>query len=151
LDHVLPRIFAARDPRTGAPVASIVVQTIAVVALIWLSQSGANVRAAYDFLISMSVLSYTLPFLFLFAAYLRAQSMPAPAGAWTSPGGATGARVIGVVGFVVTLSAVLCSLVPSPDAEDPTGATLKLLWASAVLMLSGAALYGLAKLRRSAA
>ncbi len=148
LDHVLPRIFAARDPRTGAPVASIIVQTIAVVALIWLSQSGANVRAAYDFLISMSVLSYTLPFLFLFAAYLKAQSTPAPAGAWVGPGGTTGARVIGIVGFLVTLSAILCSLVPSPDAEDAAGATLKLLWASAVLLLSGAVLYGLAKLRR---
>lgn len=148
LDHVLPRVFAYRDPRTGAPVASIILQTICVVILVWLSQAGANARAAYDFLIAMSVLSYTLPFLFLFAAFLIAQRTPAPAGAWVSPGGATGARVIGVVGFLVTLSAVLCSLVPSPDAEDPSGATLKLLWASAVLVLSGVVLYGLAKLRK---
>ncbi len=148
LDHVLPRAFAVRDPKTGAPVASIILQTVAVVALIFLSQSGENVRAAYDFLISMSVLSYTLPFLFLFAAYLIAQRKPAPAGAWVSPGGRGGALVIGVVGFLVTLSAILASLVPSPDAADQLGTTLKLLWASAVLILSGVVLYGLAKWRK---
>lgn len=148
LDSVLPRAFAVRDPKTGAPVASIILQTVCVVALIWLSQSGENVRAAYDFLISMSTLSYTLPFLFLFAAYLIAQRKPAPTGAWVAPGGKSGAMVIGVVGFLVTLSAVLCSLVPSPDAADPIGTTVKLLWASAVLILSGVVLYGLAKLRK---
>jgi amino acid transporter len=148
LDHVLPRAFAVRDAKTGAPVASILLQTLAVVALIWLSQAGANVRAAYDFLIAMSVLSYTLPFLFLFAAYLIAQRKPAPAGAWVSPGGRNGAVVIGGVGFVVTLSAVLASLAPSPDAEDPVGTTLKLIWASAVLILSGVVLYALAKWRK---
>jgi amino acid transporter len=149
LDHVLPRVFAFRDPKTGAPVASIIVQTIAVVALVWLSQAdGESAREAYDFLISMSTLSYTLPFLFLFAAYLIAQRMPAPVGAWVAPGGKRGAVAIGVVGFVVTLSAVLCSLVPSPDAADQLGATLKLLLASAVLLLSGVVLYALAKWRR---
>lgn len=146
LDHVLPKAFAWRDPKTGAPVASILVQTVAVVALVWLSQAdGANVRAGYDFLISMSTLSYTLPFLFLFAAYLIAQRKPAPAGAWVAPGGRGGALTIGAVGFIVTLSAVLCSLVPSPDAEDQLGTTLKLLLASAVLLLSGVVLYALAK------
>jgi amino acid transporter len=147
LDHVLPRAFAVRDPKTGAPVASIILQTVCVVALIWLSQSGENVRAAYDFLISMSTLSYTLPFLFLFAAYLIVQRKPAPAGVWVAPGGRGGALMIGIVGFLVTLSAVLCSLVPSPDAADPVGTTMKLLFASAVLILSGVLLYTLAKLR----
>jgi glutamate:GABA antiporter len=147
LDHVLPRAFAVRDPKTGAPVASIILQTVCVVALIWLSQSGENVRAAYDFLISMSTLSYTLPFLFLFAAYLIAQRKPAAPGVWVAPGGKGGALTIGVVGFLVTLSAVLCSLVPSPDAADPVGTTMKLLWASAVLILSGVVLYALAKWR----
>ncbi|QGZ94888.1 APC family permease [Terricaulis silvestris] len=149
LDHVLPRVFAFRDPKTGAPVASIIVQTIAVVALVWLSQAdGENAREAYDFLISMSTLSYTLPFLFLFAAYLIAQRMPARVGAWVAPGGKRGAVAIGTVGFLVTLSAVLCSLVPSPDAQDQLGTTLKLLLASAVLLLSGVVLYALALWRK---
>ncbi len=60
LDRVLPPIFAARDPRTGAPVAAIVLQTALVVALLFVSQAEANMRAAYDFLVAMSVISYTL-------------------------------------------------------------------------------------------
>lgn len=135
VDHVLPPMFAKRDPRTGAPVAAIVLQTVLVIVLLIVSQAEANIRAAYDFLVAMSVLSYTLPFLFLFAAYIAVQTNMRP-------------RAIGALGFVVTLSAIACTLVPSPDAEDPLGATLKLVWASAALILSGVALYALAKFRR---
>jgi hypothetical protein len=44
---------------------------------------------------------------------------------------------------VVSLSAIAGSLAPSPDAEDALGATLKLLFASFVLLASGAAFYWL--------
>lgn len=148
LDRVLPPIFAARDPRTGAPTASILLQAVLVVMLLALSQADASIRSAYDFLVAMSVISYTLPFLFLFAAFLKVQAAPAPDGVWTAPGGAQGAKLIGGLGFAVTLSAILCTLVPSPDAPDPLGATLKLLWASAALILSGVVLYALARRRR---
>ncbi len=149
IDRVLPPVFAVRDPRTGAPVASIMLQTVLVIVLLVISQAGASVRSAYDFLVAMSVISYTLPFLFLFAAFLKVQGQAAPAGAWTAPGGANGARLIGVLGFAVTLSAILCTLVPSPDAPDPLGATVKLLWSSGALILSGVALYVLARRRSS--
>jgi glutamate:GABA antiporter len=148
LDRVLPPIFAARDPRTGAPTASIVLQTVLVVLLLIVSQADANLRAAYDFLVAMSVISYTLPFLFLFAAFLKVQGEPAPAGAWTAPGGTSGARAIGVLGFLVTASAIACTLAPSPDATDPLAATLKLVWSSGALILSGVALYALSRLRK---
>jgi amino acid transporter len=95
LDHVLPAIFGKRDERTGAPVVAIGVQTILVVVLIALSQAGATFAAAYDFLVSMSVLSYTLPFVFLFAAYWRAQETPAASALdWKTPGGSRAARGI---------------------------------------------------------
>ncbi len=149
LDRVLPAIFAARDPKTGAPTAAILMQTAAVVALLVVSQADANIRSAYDFLVAMSALSYTLPFLFLFAAYIKAQGETAPAGAWVTPGGAVSARAIGVLGFTVTVSAIACALVPSPDAPDPLGASLKLAWSSGALILSGVALYALARLGRA--
>lgn len=143
IDHVLPAVFGKRDERTGAPTVAIGVQTILVVVLIALSQAGATFAAAYDFLVSMSVLSYTLPFVFLFAAYRRAQRMPARDLDWRTPGGSSAARWIAALGLVVSLSAILGSLAPSPDAEDALGATLKLLFASFVLLASGAAFYWL--------
>ena len=79
----------------------------------------------------------------------RAQQTPAPHGAWRTPGGAPAARVIGWLGALVTLSAIAASLVPSPEAAAPLAATLKLLWASLVLIAAGAGLYGLSRLRSS--
>ena len=140
VDRYLPAAFARRDARTGAPTTAILVQVIAVVALVLLSQAGATVKGAYDFLVSMSVLSYTLPFVFLFIVYLSVQGRPA-ANAWTTPGGAGFARIVGVVGLAVTLSAIACTLVPSPDAADKLGAVVKLVVASAVLIGSGVAIY----------
>jgi glutamate:GABA antiporter len=150
IDRYAPAAFAKLHPRTGAPVAAIATQTVIVIVLIVFSQAGATMAAAYDFLVAMSVLSYTLPFVFLFVAYLKAQERQAPAGAWVTPGGPNAARAIGWTGLLVSLSAIACTLVPSPDAADPAGATLKLLFASAVLILSGAGLYALVRARRSA-
>ena len=70
LDAFLPKAFARRNARTGAPVVALLVQGVATAAIIVLGQGGANLKAAYDFLVAMSVLSYTLPFLILFAINL---------------------------------------------------------------------------------
>ncbi len=144
VDHFLPAAFGRRHPRTGAPVAAILAQSVAVIALVVfseISQTGASLKLVYDFLVDMSVLSYTLPFVFLFAVYLKVQAEPAPAGAWTPPGGAGAARAIGWLGLLVAVSAILCTLVPPADAADKVAATLRLVIASAVLILGGVLVY----------
>lgn len=143
----LPNAFAYRDPRTGAPTVSIFVQAGLVIVLLVLSQAGETLESAYDFLVSMSVLSYTLPFLFLFAAYWRVQDKPAPDGAWIAPGTAATRRAIALVGMVTALTAIACSLTPSPDAPDPIIAVAKLFGASAVLIASGVAVYLMSRRR----
>jgi amino acid transporter len=150
IDHVLPPAFGRRDPRSGAPVVAIAVQTVVVVLIVVLSQAGDTLKGAYDFLVAMSVLSYTLPFLFLFAVFLAVQvrtprSGAAPADAWRTPGGRGVALAIGAVGMAATLVAVLCTLVPSPDAKNQLLEAAKLVFASAVLIVSGVAAYALAK------
>ena len=150
IDAFLPAAFGKRDPRTGAPVTSIVVQTVIVAVIVVISQMGDTLKGAYDFLVAMSVLSYTLPFLFLFLVYLAVQGRPAPVDAWRIPGGRGVAMVVGVVGFLATAAAVACTLVPSPDAKDPLGEVWKLVFASAVLILSGIAFYVAARWRTAA-
>jgi glutamate:GABA antiporter len=151
VDRYLPAAFARRSPRTGAPTTAILVQTLAVIILVALSQAGASVKAAYDFLVSMSVLSYTVPFVFLFIAYLILQGRAAPADAWAPRGGPRVARRIGAVGLVVTLSAIACTMVPSPDATDKVGAVVKLLVASTVLIAAGVAIYAYERRRAAVA
>ena len=147
IDAYLPAAFGKRDPRSGAPVVSIVVQTAIVAVIVVISQAGDTLKVAYDFLVSMTVLSYTLPFLFLFAVFLAVQGRAAPADTWRMPGGRTAARAVGAVGLTATIVAVLCTLVPSPDAKDQLAEMLKLVLACAVLTFSGVAFYAAAKWR----
>ncbi|HEV7158701.1 MAG TPA: APC family permease [Caulobacteraceae bacterium] len=140
VDRYFPPGFARRNPRTGAPTIAIVVQAAAVVALVVLGQAGTSVKAAYDFLVSMSVISYTLPFVFLFLSYFRVRGA-AEAGVWTAPGGDRGRRILALVGLAVTASAIACTLVPSPDATDKAWAVAKLVIASVVLIAIGALIY----------
>lgn len=140
LDSSLPPALAKVDPRTGAPSVAIWTQAVLVVAILSLSQLGATAAAAYDFVNAMSVLSYTLPYLFLFVAYWKAQG----------PGGGR-ARGVAALGFVVALSAIALSFVPSPDATDSVAAITKMVFAAFVLIASGAILYLLGKLRKKEA
>ncbi len=147
IDAYLPRSFGRRDPRTGAPVVSIAVQTAIVAVIVVLSQMGDTLKGAYDFLVAMSVLSYTIPFVFLFAVFLALQwrRTAAPATAWRTPGGRAVAITVGLIGMAATLVAVACTMVPSPDAKDQLGEMLKLIFACALLVLSGVGFYALAR------
>lgn len=128
LSHALPPAFAKLSPRTGAPVNAIWLQTAFVIMFLALSEAGSSVAAAYDFLVAMSTLSFSLPYLFMFVAWRKIADRPS-------------ARAGAVVGLVVTTSAILGSMVPSPDASAPIAATAKLLFATLVMTVSGAALY----------
>lgn len=150
VDRYFPAAFAKKHPKTGAPTTAILIQVVAVVVLVILGQAGASVKAAYDFLTSMSVISYTLPFVFLFLAYLRADGPVAP-GIWVAPGGPAGRKTLAWMGLVITATAIACTLVPSPDATDKLGAVVKLVVASAVLVGIGAAIYAAASRRRRVA
>jgi predicted MFS family arabinose efflux permease len=76
---------------------------------------------------------------------IAVQGRPAPEGAWTTPGGPWAARAVGAVGLVFTLSALICTLAPSPDAPDKAAAVVKLVLASAVLIGAGAGAYALSR------
>jgi amino acid transporter len=147
IDAYLPAAFGKRDPKSGAPVVSVAVQTAIVAVIVVISQAGDTLKVAYDFLVSMTVLSYTLPFLFLFAVFLAVQRRAAPADAWRMPGGRGAALLVGALGLTATIVAVLCTLVPSPDAKDPLGEMLKLVFACGVLTFSGVAFYAAARWR----
>jgi len=149
IDAYLPAAFGRRDPRSGAPVVSIVTQTVITAAIVILSQAGESLKGAYDFLVAMSVLSYTLPFLFLFAVYLAVQFKPPVEGGWALPGGRRTGLAVGLVGLIATAIAVACTLVPSPDAKDQLSEVLKLVLAAAVLILSGVFFYAVARWRQT--
>jgi hypothetical protein len=69
---------------------------------------------------------------------------------WVVPGGARGRRIVALLGLAVTASAIACTLVPSPDAADKFAAVIKLILASAMLIVIGLAIYLRATRRRGA-
>jgi amino acid transporter len=139
-DNAMPRALARLDPKTGAPVNALLAQTLVVMALIVFGAFGATMKAAYDFLVAMTVISAVLPFLFMFAAQL-ALGDPPPGIAWRIPGGRTARAAVAALGLVTTLSAIVSSAAPGPDVADPFGAVMKIVVATAVLILGGAVAY----------
>lgn len=134
IDHMLPAVVGKRDPKTGAPYVAIWLQTALVVVITIFSQAGVKTLAGvYDFIVAMSTLSYTLPFLFLFVAWWVADNRPR-------------SRWIALMGFLVSLSAIVCSFIPAPGTGWDS--TWKLAWATVVLLISGTAIYGIYLLRR---
>jgi amino acid transporter len=138
IDNFLPRTFAHRDAKTGAPVPAILLQGGLMLFMVALGAAGSSTASAYDFLVSMSVLTNTICYVFVFASYLKVQR--------------SGLRgiVIGVVGEIATISAIVCTLVPSGSDPHPMATFLKMAISTGVMIVVGLVLYWLGTRRREA-
>ncbi|MEJ0028188.1 MAG: APC family permease [Rhizomicrobium sp.] len=151
IDAFLPKAFARRHPKTGAPTVSILFQAAMTAVMVLLSQAGASVAGAYDFLVAMGVLTATIPYVFMFAAYLKAARLTPVAGAWAPPGGLRTSFVLGWIGMVSTLLAIACTLVPGPGEAHPVAAIFKFVGSAVAMGAVGLLLYWLSNRRRIAA
>lgn len=149
IDSYLPPIFAWRHPKSGAPVPALLLQAALMLVMVGLSQAGTTVAAAYDFLVAMSVMGTTLPYVFMFAAYLKASRLPPVPGAWRPPGGRRTSIALGWIAQISTLVAIACTLVPSSSDPNPWAAFLKIVIATAVMTGTGLAFYWMAKRRQT--
>ena len=77
VDRYLPSAFGWIHPRYRTPWVAIAVYGAAGIVVALLSQAGTSVRGAYNVLVSMSVISLFIPYLFLFSAMIRHQGHPA--------------------------------------------------------------------------
>ena len=148
IDNFLPAAFARRHPETGAPVPAIMLQAVLTLGMVFLSQAGASVAGAYDFLVAMAVLGSTIPYVFMFAAYLKTTRMAPVPGAWAPPGGVRTSVVAGWVALMATLTAIACTLVPSSSDPHPLLGFLKIVISTVMMLIVGFACYGLARFRR---
>lgn len=151
IERFLPAVFGKLHPQWGTPYLALILQAVCGIAFVFLGQSGTTVRGAYDVLVSIGVITYFLPYLFLFGALLYLQREPAGPEVIRIPGGKRAAIVISCVGLSTTLLTIALSFVPSPEEANPALAVLKVTGGTGVLLLIGALLYWLAKCRRTAA
>ena len=147
IDRLLPSGFAKLHPRSGTPYIAVLLQGICGVIFLFLGQAGTTVKGAYDVLVSMGIITYFLPYLFLFAAMFRLQREPAGPGVITVPGGKPVARVLSLIGFTTGSLTIALSFLPSPDETNPLLAVFKVVAGTAVLVAIGALLYYVGKRR----
>jgi amino acid transporter len=142
IDRVLPSAFARIHPRWGTPWVALLAQAIGTVLVLALSQAGTSVKGAYDVLVSMGVISYFIPFLFLFASMIRVQSLPPPRrDIRRVPGGSAVAVLLASVGFIVTFMSIVLAVLPPKDSPNPALAVAKVLGANVALLALGTAMY----------
>jgi amino acid transporter len=145
LDHFLPPSFGRLHPRYGSPYVSLVSQAVIAAVFIFLGQAGTTVKGAYDVLVSMAIIGYFLPYLFMFAAMIRLQREPAGPEVMRVPGGTPVAIGLAALGLATTLVAIGLSLVPPDDEPNKPLAVLKVAGMSLLLVLAGAAVFALGK------
>ena len=141
IDRFLPAAFGRVHPRYGSPHVSLLAQAAIAAAFVFLSQAGTTVKGAYDVLVSMSIIGYFIPYVFIFASMIKLQTEPAGPGIMRVPGGRPVATLLGATGFCVTAAAIALALVPAADEPDPALAVTKVAGLTALLVLAGAAVY----------
>jgi amino acid transporter len=138
VDRYLPPIFGRLHPRWRTPVAALVAQGIGVALFVVLGQAGASVKSAYDFLLSMGVITYFIPYFVMFAALIKVQREPLPADALHLPGGRLTAIVLALVGMTTIVVSIVLAIFP--PGQGSAGA-LKVTAATVVVVAAGVALY----------
>jgi len=148
IDRYLPPVFGHVHPRFRTPWVAIGIYGFSGVLMAVLGQAGTTVRGAYDILVSMTIVTTFLPFLFVFAAMIRVQSRPVSAEVRRVPGGRRVAVVLAAIGFLSTAFTIVLSVIPADEEPNKPLAVAKVLVATAVLIGSGAIVFAVAQRRR---
>jgi amino acid transporter len=147
IDHFLPPAFGALHPRWKTPWVGLLTQFVLGGVFIFLGQAGTSIKGAYDVLVSMGVITYFIPFLYLFAAMYKLQREPAGPEVIRVPGGKPVAKLVAVVGFLTTTATIGLSLIPQPGEPNKLLAVIKIVGLSGLLVLVGAWIYWAGKRR----
>jgi glutamate:GABA antiporter len=141
LDRFLPAAFGRVHPRYGSPYVSLIVQAVVAAVFILLGQAGTTVRGAYDVLVSMSIISYFVPYLFIFASLIKLQGEPAGPTVMRVPGGRKVALLVGAIGFLTTALSIGLALIPADDEPNKVLAVTKVAGLTLLLVAGGALVY----------
>ena len=147
VDKFLPAAFGRVHPKWQTPYVAMAVQAVFAGVFIFLGQAGTSVKGAYDFLVGMGVISYFLPFLYMFSAVIRLQREPVGPGVIRVPGGKPVAIFMAVLGLLTTVFTSILACIPPGDEPNKPFAIAKLLLSSFCLVALGAVIYLLGKSR----
>ena len=145
MEGLLPKAFGKIHPKWKTPWVAVLSQGVFGVLFVFIGQAGTTVHGAYQVMVDISVITYMLPYLFVFASLIRVQKMPAEAGVRRVPGGKTVARFVAVIGFATATLAIVLSLIPPEGEAHPWLAIAKIVGSSLLMVGVGLGLYWLGK------
>ncbi|HXY47995.1 MAG TPA: APC family permease [Terriglobales bacterium] len=145
IDRYLPPIFGQLHPRWRTPWFALLTQAVFGVFFVFLGQVGTSVKGAYDVLVALSVITYFIPFLYLFASMLKLQGEPAGADVIRVPGGRPVATLLAIVGLLTTTLTIILSLIPQADEPNKLLYVLKVIGLTAIPIAIGMWIYGRGK------
>ena len=151
IDRFLPPAFGKLHPRWKTPWVALLTQLVLGALFIFLGQAGTSVKGAYDVLVSMGVITYFIPYLYLFAAQIKLQREPAGPNVIRIPGGKPIATLVAALGFLTTTLTIAVSLIPQPDEPNKLLALLKIVGGTGVLVLVGIGIYAAGRRRAARA
>src|SRR5271166_3430736 len=147
IDRYLPSAFGRVHPKWGTPAVSLVTQAICCMVFILMGQAGSSVRGAYQVLVTMTIITNFIPYLFMFAAMIRLQREPVEPGVITIPGGRRAAVSLAIIALVTTCAVIVASVVPDPSEPNKVLAVAKVIFFSVVLIGGGVLLYEVGRKR----
>jgi amino acid transporter len=141
IDRYLPAAFGRVHPRFGTPYVALISYGATGILFGLLSQAGSSIKGAYDLLVAMGVITYFIPYLFLFASAISAQSQPPPRGSLRMPGGQRMIVSLAAIGFLSTACTIVLSLFPAADDLHPALTLAKIVIMTLLLLMAGVAIY----------
>jgi amino acid transporter len=148
IDNYLPAVFGRIHPKWNTPYVAVFVYGLAGMIFAFLGQAATTVKGAYDVLVSMSVITYFIPYLFLFASMILLQKKPAGSGVIRMPGGRPVAIVLSILGLATTTITICLSVLPADDEPNKPLAIVKVVGMTLVLLAAGVLVYGMGKRRQ---
>ena len=149
IDCYLPAAFGRIHPKWNTPYVAVLFYGLAGMLFAFLGQAATSVKGAYDVLVSMSVITYFIPYLFLFASMISVQKHPAGPEVIRVPGGKIVAIVLAIMGLITTSITICLSVLPSDDEPNKTLAVVKVVGMTIVLLVVGIANYVVGKRRQA--
>ena len=113
VDRYLPRVVSKVHPKWGTPYVSILIQGVISSIFLILSALGSTVEEFWRQLLSMTVIIYFIPYLYMFLAYLGfmlKKEMPLNFAGMASV----------ILGFIATAISIVISILPPTDQPNQT-------------------------------
>lgn len=146
LDRYLPAAFGKIHPKWRTPYIALLVQSAMAACFILLAKlAGETAEQAYLILVSLGIIAYFIPYLYLFASLIVLQREPVSEGALRIPGGRNAAYLAGGAGILIVAFSLFLACIPGADVTNKRTFLTVIFGTVSTAMLLGVLIYWIGK------